>query len=272
MVFFQLVLLAGYCLRRLLDPPRLRARLQAMAARALLAAEPGRPAHPGGRSRCKPVDADDPIRPHPAAADRHHRPALPACCRPPAPLVQAWFARPRRQRRVYRLYALSNVASMGALVAYPVLIEPLTQRQGAGLGLERGLRGVRRCWPRSPPGPAPQALAAGAGGRPRLRAAAGCGGLRMRGCCRARCAAEPHPPLAPASCCGSRCRRWARCMLLATTTHITQNVASVPFLWVLPLALYLIDLHPALRRPGAGTGRAGWRRWPRCWPRSCSAR
>jgi hypothetical protein len=28
-------------------------------------------------------------------------------------------------------------------------------------------------------------------------------------------------------------------MLLATTTHITQNVASVPFLWVLPLVLYL---------------------------------
>src|SRR5256885_352129 len=29
-------------------------------------------------------------------------------------------------------------------------------------------------------------------------------------------------------------------MLLAVTNHITQNISSVPFLWVLPLALYLI--------------------------------
>ena len=29
-------------------------------------------------------------------------------------------------------------------------------------------------------------------------------------------------------------------MLLAVTNHLTQNISSVPFLWVLPLALYLI--------------------------------
>ena len=30
------------------------------------------------------------------------------------------------------------------------------------------------------------------------------------------------------------------CMLLAVSSHITQNIASVPFLWVLPLGLYLV--------------------------------
>ncbi len=29
-------------------------------------------------------------------------------------------------------------------------------------------------------------------------------------------------------------------MLLAVTNHVTQNIASVPFLWVLPLSIYLL--------------------------------
>jgi hypothetical protein len=29
-------------------------------------------------------------------------------------------------------------------------------------------------------------------------------------------------------------------LLLAVTNHITQNVAAIPFLWLLPLALYLV--------------------------------
>ena len=39
----------------------------------------------------------------------------------------------------------------------------------------------------------------------------------------------------------------ASVMLLAVTNHVTQNIASVPFLWVLPLSLYLVKLHPDLR-------------------------
>src|SRR3982751_5626921 len=38
-------------------------------------------------------------------------------------------------------------------------------------------------------------------------------------------------------------------MLLAVTNHITQNVSSVPFLWVLPLALYLITFILAFDHP-----------------------
>src|SRR5205814_3859731 len=38
-------------------------------------------------------------------------------------------------------------------------------------------------------------------------------------------------------------------MLLAVTNHITQNVASVPFLWVVPLALYLVTFILAFDHP-----------------------
>ena len=52
------------------------------------------------------------------------------------PLVQAWFVRERRKPGTtpYRLYALSNLGSMLALLSYPVLVEPYfaTQMQGYG--------------------------------------------------------------------------------------------------------------------------------------------
>ena len=48
------------------------------------------------------------------------------------PLVQAWFARRYPERSPYRLYALSNVGSLGALLTYPFLVEPaLTSSQQA---------------------------------------------------------------------------------------------------------------------------------------------
>ena len=50
------------------------------------------------------------------------------------PLIQAWFVRERRKAgaTAYRLYALSNLGSMLALLSYPVLVEPYfaTQKQG----------------------------------------------------------------------------------------------------------------------------------------------
>ncbi len=38
-------------------------------------------------------------------------------------------------------------------------------------------------------------------------------------------------------------------MLLAVTNHVTQNIASVPFLWVLPLSLYLVTFILAFDHP-----------------------
>src|SRR5690349_15087293 len=42
-----------------------------------------------------------------------------------SPLVQAWFWRRFRHAAPYRLFALSNFASLLALLAYPVVVEPL---------------------------------------------------------------------------------------------------------------------------------------------------
>ena len=50
-------------------------------------------------------------------------------------------------------------------------------------------------------------------------------------------------------------------MLLAVTNHITQNIASVPFLWVVPLAIYLVTFILAFDHPrwycAAAVPRAG---------------
>jgi hypothetical protein len=47
-------------------------------------------------------------------------------------------------------------------------------------------------------------------------------------------------------------------LLLASTSHITQNIASVPFLWVLPLSLYLLTFVIAFEGRG---GRGWYERW-----------
>src|SRR5512133_296415 len=54
------------------------------------------------------------------------------------PLVQAWSARVSPGARVYRLYALSNVASLGALASYPFLVEPSTTGRTQALAWSAG--------------------------------------------------------------------------------------------------------------------------------------
>jgi hypothetical protein len=49
------------------------------------------------------------------------------------PLVQSWFARERTNAIPYRLFALSNLGSMLALLAYPLAIEPLLSIRGQSL-------------------------------------------------------------------------------------------------------------------------------------------
>ncbi|MDQ7774345.1 MAG: fused MFS/spermidine synthase [Elusimicrobiales bacterium] len=142
-----------------------------------------------------------------------------------SPLVQAWYRTAEPGRSPYRLYALSNTGSMLALLSYPFLVEPFL-----GLNKQAGLWGIlyilfaMTLWhgakdylaagaPRSAPGDA--ATGASAGGAPRPSA----------------------PEIALwllLSACGSA-------LLLAGTAQLTQNVASVPFLWILPLSLYLLS-------------------------------
>lgn len=141
-----------------------------------------------------------------------------------SPLVQAWFARDFPERTAYRLYALSNVGSLIALVTYPALVEPaLTLAwQGrvwslgyalfAGLaayGAVKSLRATRA----SGPAPDREPAAADRGPRPRPR--------------------DYILWIALAA--------TASILLLATTSHITQEVAVIPFLWILPLTIYLLS-------------------------------
>lgn len=137
-----------------------------------------------------------------------------------SPLLQAWYAR-RRGKAPYRLYALSNLASMLALLSYPALLEPnlTTRHQGwiwsiayvafavlcaaAAWHSSRGIAKDAELQLREN-----DAIATRPGWRPLLlwTALAACGSI----------------------------------LLLSVTTFLTQDVAAIPFLWVLPLSVYLL--------------------------------
>src|SRR5688500_6067474 len=139
------------------------------------------------------------------------------------PLVQSWVARTPWGAQVYRYFSLSNLASLASLLSYPLLIEPrstlLQQAWGwsaayavfvllcAGTTLY-----VARNWATATQVvPAPAAAATPA--------------VKPRTTDYLLWLALPAL--------GS----W---LLLAITNHITQNVAAIPFLWVLPLSVYLL--------------------------------
>ena len=142
-----------------------------------------------------------------------------------SPLIQSYFARLRPGQDPYRLFALSNAASLAALVAYPVAIEPYvgTRMQAWGWStlfalfvLLLGALAWRVSRAQSPAGES-VAVAGSTGeansiGSPELKKQ-----LRW----------------IALSAAGSM-------LLLAVSNHITQNVASVPLLWILPLTLYLL--------------------------------
>lgn len=138
------------------------------------------------------------------------------------PLIQSWAARSGVGPRVYRLFSLSNLASLLALLCYPFLIEPWLSLEVqssiwsavymgfAVLCVASGAALVRTIRPDRAPPPASVADAAAA---PSLRRQALWIALSAMG-------------------------SW---LLLAVTNHITQNVAAIPFLWILPLTLYLLS-------------------------------
>ncbi|RZJ32559.1 MAG: spermidine synthase [Brevundimonas sp.] len=140
-----------------------------------------------------------------------------------APLLQAWYARVRAGypdgKNPYVLYAASNLGSFLALLSYPILIEPLStlsgQRWGwtggygifvllvVGLGLLVWSRRLDRTGE-----PAPLAKSAPIPWKEK--------GLLVL------LAAAPSS------------------LMLGVTAHLSTDVASAPFLWVIPLALYLL--------------------------------
>jgi len=140
------------------------------------------------------------------------------------PLAQAWYVDDRKGAVPYRLYALSNLGSMLALLSYPVLVEPFTttrhqaQLWSLGYGLFVALTMVLALRRRRLAKTAP---AAGETPDPAGRHAA-----------RPDLATRLLWVLLPAC---------ASALLLAVTNHLTQNIAAIPFLWVLPLSIYLLS-------------------------------
>ena len=137
------------------------------------------------------------------------------------PLVQSWVSRTFVDSQVYRYFSLSNLASLLALIGYPFLIEPRAAMLGQAYGWSAGY-GLFT-------------LACAASGYFFVRRAA------------ASAQAAPVAALAaPTALLASDYLQWlapaamGSWLLLAVTNHISQNVASVPFLWLLPLTLYLL--------------------------------
>lgn len=140
-----------------------------------------------------------------------------------SPLIQAWFARRFPGRSPYRLFALSNLASMLALVGYPFLLEPWVVTRSQAWGWSAGyILFVALC------------IAAGFAS---LRTI---GGVTVRSNDDAPPGTVEPPPGAGRQFLWIALAGTGSILLLAVSNHITQNVASVPLLWIVPLALYLL--------------------------------
>src|SRR5215218_3319808 len=137
------------------------------------------------------------------------------------PLLQAWFARMDHPAAAnpYFLYAASNIGSFLALVSYPFAMEPLTSlgQQRWGWTLLFFVLIALIAW---------------------------CGWLML---------SSPRPLDAPKSEASSEpapawstVARWVvlaaipSALLISVTSHISTDIAAAPFMWVIPLALYLV--------------------------------
>ena len=217
MLFFQVLLLGGYAYAHF-SISRLTPRRQVITHLCLLALSVGLlPITPG--DQWKPEDGSH--------AAGHILLLLLACLGLPylvlsatGPLLQAWFSKANPGVSPYRLYALSNIGSLLALLAYPFALEPQLARQDQAEYWSYGL-----------------VLYAG------LAAWCGVKVWHSDGADAAKSAAaddEPAPTMLrrllwftlPA--CGVM-------LLLAITNKLCQDIAVVPFLWVLPLSLYLLS-------------------------------
>jgi len=208
MLFYQVLLFAGYAYAHLLQrlPPQRQAIVHGALLVAAVASLPITPA-----AAWKPTGADH--------ANLHILTVLAVSVGLPffllsstGPLIQAWFRDRHPGRSPYRLYAVSNVASFLALLGYPVLLNPMFGRNGqaelwaytfiAFVLLSMGVASVRARTP------VPARIAEKS--------------TRTR----------PRAIWFGLAACGTA-------LLLATTNAITHNIAASPFLWVVPLALYL---------------------------------
>ncbi len=218
LLFFQAALLAGYLYAHLSTrylKPKQRAILHAALIVVSLALLPVVPA-----SHWKPLHPGDPsgrILLLLAATIGLPYTLLAAT----SPLLQAWYVSLKPGAIPYRLFALSNFGSFLALFSFPVLAEPLltTHAQAYSWSAMYGVF-VLLC-----------SLAAWMA----FRAGKEPAGPEF---------ASAEPAAAPP---WQVYLLWiilpgcASALLLAITNHLTQNVAPIPLLWVIPLGIYLLS-------------------------------
>ncbi|MHC4867654.1 MAG: hypothetical protein ACYTEX_26585 [Planctomycetota bacterium] len=217
MVFFQVLLLGGYAYAHVISRfgPRAQAVVHIVLLAAALAALPITP-----EAEWKPHSLGKPILqilllltvfiglPYFVLSST-------------GPLIQRWFSRARPGSSPYGLYALSNAGSLIALLSYPFVVEPILSRQAQARVWSGGLM----CF------------------------AALCGYCavqlwRLPRITDSKAVAidndTPRPGL-------GRQLLWfalpagASVELLAVTNKICQDLGVIPFLWVLPLSLYLLS-------------------------------
>ena len=231
MLFFQVLLLGGYLYSHLLST-RLKPQTQARTHIGLLVATLvlliagavlwKAPILPGMDWR--PASPEHPI-PHVLAVLAIAVGLLYLVLSSTGPLMQNWFARAHAGESPYRLYALSNLGSLLGLITYPLLFEPAfglrTQAWIWSAGYAVFLGGSAVCALRL-------RQSASQDAPPRRQAAAG--------------VEEEGAPSRSTQLLWFLLAAFASLMLLATTNLICQDVAVIPFLWVLPLSLYLLSL------------------------------
>jgi len=147
-----------------------------------------------------------------------------------APLLQAWFAKTghRHADDPYFLYGASNLGSLLALLSYPVVIEPAATLAQQGTAWSLGFKV--------------------------LALMVGLCGLAMLVSRRPKEAKSQSTALASGPVTGQQRLAWTGLafvpsgLLVAVTSHISTDVAAAPFLWVLPLALFLLTFVVTFQR------------------------
>lgn len=215
LMFFQVCVFGGYAYAHALST-YLKPRLQALVHVSLLLASCALlPILPAPEWRPTP-DGDPTLRILLLLAATVGLPSL--LLSATSPLLQVWHMRRFGSEPPYWLYSLSNVGSLAALLAFPVLLEPAFETRTlalawSGLFVAFAIASLAAAW------------------------------LSTRNEVKPIEAAELAPQTPPDvaqvalwllfSACGSA-------LLVSVSAHLTVNVAPIPLLWVLPLALYLL--------------------------------
>ena len=146
-------------------------------------------------------------------------------------LLQRWYSSVAKDRDPYLLYSASNAGSLLALLAYPVAIEPVWTLGAQSTGWRWGFALYAIC-------------------------VILCGAAFWRGADARKAIIESETAEPPPT--------WRRrlfwlllafvpsSLLLSVTTYLTTDLAAIPLLWIIPLALYLLTFIIAFaRRPGS---------------------